>query len=165
MTNRDRDSLGHCHTVGTHPQRHPSPPTVRQGPKLSRSRFVIRSPLNSKPGGGSLHRRHDRFKYTYLIILPRRLLQSPEGIRASHTRQPHPDTRTHPSCVYVPMVMTARQLYMTLPWSRLLSNRPIRLPRVLSASWRMRQNAEKPSTMRTTELVRGSTVLRWRRRR
>jgi hypothetical protein len=56
-------------------------------------------------------------------------------------------------------------LHMMSLWSRLLKNRPYLRPRVLSALRRIGQSAGKPSTTRTTALVREYTLFSWRKKR
>jgi hypothetical protein len=111
--------------------------------------------------GGSIHRRHNRLQDILYRTLKGGRLHYPDGNCSSHTRQPHPSWRR----LRAGLVMTAWQLHMTSLWSRLLWNLPYLRPRVLSALRRIRKNAGNPSTTRSTALVRGYILFRWRRRR
>jgi hypothetical protein len=72
------------------PSRQHPVPTVRQGPKPSRSRFIIRGPLNSTPWRRLPSSRPQPPQNHSLSYSQDGRLQSPIGSRASHTRQPHP---------------------------------------------------------------------------
>jgi hypothetical protein len=136
-------------------------PTVRQGPKPSRSMFVIQGPLNLMPWWRLHSPPPQPPQKIFFIVLSRRPATVPRW-KQRISYQAASSTLDTSTCR---SVLTAWQLHMTSLWSRLLWNHPYLRPRDLSASRRIRQNAGKPSTTRTIALVRGYVLFKCRRRR